>query len=190
MFTYICDKSNGFVLCPNKFEFKNINWKFNLQIIINYSARTKFQHLWLLNRIRVTHIKIQILLSSYLHDRPSDRVITANESRDSTYEVLRANSSTNSQNMSSYFYIKDKASQGNDEVCIYVCDDLISFEVSNFVFNDKNVYQVWCEVKVWDERVFICSIYRPFPLQKISKFSIHLMTQGIYTGFLSTRYFN
>ena len=58
-------------------------------------------------------------------------------------------------------YRRDRNSQWYGKVCIYVRDELISCEVNNCELNDQKVEQVWCERKVWDERILIGYIDSP-----------------------------
>ena len=68
--------------------------------------------------------------------------------------------------------------------------------MSDCVLNDPKVEQIWCEVKVCDERILIGCIYSPNPfadntemLNSLNRID-HLMTKGNYTGFLLTGDFN
>ena len=59
-------------------------------------------------------------------------------------------------------YRPDRASHAGG-VCIYARCDLDSCEVSDVVLTDSAVEQVWCAIKICNERILIGCIYIPDP---------------------------
>ena len=59
-------------------------------------------------------------------------------------------------------YRRDRASHAGG-VCIYVHCDLDSCEVSDGVLTDSAVEQVWCAIKICNERILIGCMYIPNP---------------------------
>nr|XP_047135571.1 uncharacterized protein LOC124812703 [Hydra vulgaris] len=58
-------------------------------------------------------------------------------------------------------YRRDRMNSRGGGVCIYVNDLIDSFEVSNEPYNNKNIEQIWCTIKMSNESILCGCIYRP-----------------------------
>ena len=88
-------------------------------------------------------------------------------------------------------YRRHRASHARD-ACIYVHCDLDSCEISHVVLTDSAVEQVWCTIKICNERILIGCIYIPDPnAENIAMFISltmvdRLMNKCTYTGLMLT----
>ncbi|XP_065679813.1 uncharacterized protein LOC136094128 [Hydra vulgaris] len=58
-------------------------------------------------------------------------------------------------------YRRDRMNSRGGGVCIYVNDLIDSFEVNNEPYNNKNIEQIWCTIKMSNECILCDCIYRP-----------------------------
>nr|XP_047138938.1 uncharacterized protein LOC124814888 [Hydra vulgaris] len=58
-------------------------------------------------------------------------------------------------------YRRDRMNSRGGGVCIYVNDLIDSFEVNNEPYNNKNIEQIWCTIKMSNECILCGCIYRP-----------------------------
>ena len=101
-----------------------------------------------------------------------------------------------SVNISGYnIYRRDRASHAGG-VCIYVRNELDSCEVNDDVLTNSAVEQVWCAIRICNEKILLGCIYIPDPYSEnlamfnsLSKVD-RLMNKGTYTGLMLTGDFN
>ena len=95
-----------------------------------------------------------------------------------------------------HIYRRYRTNQGYGGVCIYVRNDLTSCEVEVSILNNSVVEQIWCTIRVCNEKILLGCIYNPDPnkensalLETLSKVD-RLMMEGHFTGLLLTGDFN
>ena len=92
-------------------------------------------------------------------------------------------------------YRRDRSSH-TGAVCIYMSCYLDPCEISDVFLTDSAVEQVWCAIKICNERILIRCIFIPDPnAENIAMFNSltrvdRLMNKGTYTGLMLTGDFN